>query len=377
MSAEDDVISVIEGFYAAAAGGCDWCDPLDALKRLLGFSGVCLRIFDRDGRTVLRHWDGLDERTWPAYEAYYAAIHPGEQYARKHPGRFIYYTYLCTPEVEIDRSEYYDWNMRERGLCYSLVGRTGREAPFIARVPLHRPRSAGHPSPDEIALYERLFRHIERALLLAYRLDLAPLPVPGADVLLESRPHGIVLLDRSGGVLFANRAARAMAALADGFALASSGLRALRQGDDDILQRLIGSAVQGGGDPLARGGAMRLPRRSGKRDYALLVTPLPSRAGLFVGLAPAVCVSIADPDDAPGPPFRLLRDLYRATPAELRLAERLAQGDTLKEAGAGLGIAVKTARDHLSALLRKTETRRQADLIRLVQSLAEVRGAAR
>jgi hypothetical protein len=178
MPTQDDVLSVIDGFYTAAAGGCDWRDPLTALKRLLGFTGVCLRIFDRDGRTVLRLWDGLDESTWPAYKAYYAALNPGEEYVRERPGRLIFYTYLCTPESEIDRDEFYDWKMREQGLCYSLAGSTATDAPFNARVPLHRPRSAGHPSRSEIALYAQLFRHIERALLLAYRLDAAPLQAP-------------------------------------------------------------------------------------------------------------------------------------------------------------------------------------------------------
>lgn len=366
-----DPLAVLDRFYAAASGQGEWFDALGGFKTLLGFPGGCFRIYDRHrSRTLARVWDGIDEALFPHYDAYYASISPAEIFVQQHPNVRISYTYLYTSELAIDHCEFFAWKMREMRQCYSIAGVTHPGLPFSAQVPLHRTRALGHPNPDEIALYAKVFDHVERALLLAWRLDGAPLGAADADLLLEQRPHGVILLDRAGRVLFANRVARVMATRSDAFTLSCDAITALRQTDDASLQRLIASANRGDTTrPFRRGGAMRLPRRSGKQDYAVLVTPLPGRTGPFAHLAPAVAITIADPVAAI-PSAKMVRELYGLTAAEVGVAERLAQGETPKEAAAELGVTVTTVREHLSALLRKTGTRRQAELVRLIHTVA-------
>lgn len=64
----------------------------------------------------------------------------------------------------------------------------------------------------------------------------------------------------------------------------------------------------------------------------------------------------------------VLRLLYRLTAAEAQLAVCVARGHTVAEAAAQIGIGVATARTHLHHALRKTGTRRQAQLTALVSS---------
>ena len=184
---------------------------------------------------------------------------------------------------------------------------------------------------------------------------------------IETRPRGIVFLDRRRRVVFANRRAREMAASGDSFSLSGASITALRREDNDMLQQLITRAA--GPDASARS-AMRLPRRSGKHDYVLTVGALRAGATPAAGPVQAVCILIGDPDGTPVPPAELLRDLYGLTPREARLAEQLARGETPNQAAKALGIGIATVREHLSALLHKTETSRQTDLVRLLLLLA-------
>lgn len=184
---------------------------------------------------------------------------------------------------------------------------------------------------------------------------------------LETRPRGIVFLDGRRRVVFANRRAREMAAAGDSFILSGTLITALRRVDNDMLQHLITRVAESDGPARE---AMRLPRRSGRRDYVLTVNTLRARTSPTAGSVQPVCILIADPDGWPVPPAELLRDLYDLTPREVHLAERLARGETPKQAAKALGIGIATAREHLSALLHKTDTSRQADLLRLLLLLA-------
>jgi DNA-binding CsgD family transcriptional regulator len=60
--------------------------------------------------------------------------------------------------------------------------------------------------------------------------------------------------------------------------------------------------------------------------------------------------------------------LYKLTGGELRVLMTLAQGLGAKETADMLGIGEPTVRSHLQRIFSKTNTTRQADLLRLLQS---------
>ncbi|MEZ5828253.1 MAG: LuxR C-terminal-related transcriptional regulator [Hyphomicrobiales bacterium] len=63
---------------------------------------------------------------------------------------------------------------------------------------------------------------------------------------------------------------------------------------------------------------------------------------------------------------RRWRRAFGLTPAELRLAEALVRGTSLKDYAEQVGIAEGTARVQLKAVFAKTNTHRQAELVSLL-----------
>lgn len=113
---------------------------------------------------------------------------------------------------------------------------------------------------------------------------------------------------------------------------------------------------------------MQALRRSGKRPYSILVSPLCRSALMLTRMRPAACVVIADPEQSPAISHDVLRSLYGLTPAEVRLAAKLASGTSLQSAAEDLAISYKTARTQLAAIFRKTSTSRQGELVKFLLS---------
>jgi len=66
---------------------------------------------------------------------------------------------------------------------------------------------------------------------------------------------------------------------------------------------------------------------------------------------------------------RALAVIYRLTPAEIRLAMGISEGNNLKTVADTLNISLNTAKTQLSNVYGKTATSRQAQLVRLIGSL--------
>ena len=111
---------------------------------------------------------------------------------------------------------------------------------------------------------------------------------------------------------------------------------------------------------------MALARPAPRRPLSVLVTPLIIESTWFVTGRPAAIVFVADPDGAPRTAQDQLRDLHRLTPAEAAVAMAIARGEGLQAVANELDISLTTARTHLQHVFEKTETRRQAELVRLI-----------
>ena len=96
----------------------------------------------------------------------------------------------------------------------------------------------------------------------------------------------------------------------------------------------------------------------------LLLQPLENAGVLDDAPSRRLLVVLSEACAFDGPDEETTRAFFGITPAEFRLAERLATGERLDDAARALRISVETARTYLKALFRKTGTARQAALVR-------------
>jgi DNA-binding CsgD family transcriptional regulator len=380
LNPQNQFSAAVDGLYAAAAGQSDWHGALDVSAAAIGFSHWSVYATDRQAWAVAtpeyrlpltglwsRSYDASAQR---AYEREYYKLAPNRRHYLANPGRQICHDQMLMGEAEMDRHPFYDWAERTHGVRYMAIGVTDPRHPIGATLGLTRARSRGPITAEELARLDVLLEHFERAVQLEHHLGKALAPGIAALDFLDRNPTGILILDGLGRVVVANRAARHMAERADGFSLRTDGIAALRPQDDAGLQRLIAGAVRvARGEGLDSGGSLRLPRRSGARDYVVTVSPLSRRESILAELLPAACVLINDPQGPAPQSAALLRQIYGITSAEQRLIKRLIAGDTPEQAARALGVSMPTVRSHLASVFRKTDTSRQADLIRLLATL--------
>jgi DNA-binding CsgD family transcriptional regulator len=119
-----------------------------------------------------------------------------------------------------------------------------------------------------------------------------------------------------------------------------------------------------------RGGTMSVSRPDLR--HPLLVSVAPAKADRFAGFAsgPSVIVCVSDLAGNDAPPSQRLRDLFGLSPAETRVALALFDGLSPREAAESLGVSFYTVRGHLVRLFEKTQTKRQSELIKLIQRAA-------
>ncbi len=115
--------------------------------------------------------------------------------------------------------------------------------------------------------------------------------------------------------------------------------------------------------------ATRLEVDSGAHR-GIYVTPLPTVRGFASGMRRLALIVVGSPG-GPGllPSGQDLREYFDFTPSESKVALLLCAGLVPKEVARELQVSIPTVRSHLRALLEKTGTSRQAELVLLLTSL--------
>jgi DNA-binding CsgD family transcriptional regulator/PAS domain-containing protein len=193
---------------------------------------------------------------------------------------------------------------------------------------------------------------------------------------LNNTDVGILLVDSQGQVTFANDVAESLLAQNDGLRRKGASLFGKRLADTLRLQAALEHAISPHPGQIGRPIAPVVPlhRAEGRPLLAAIVAAADDQHDV-VGSSAAV-IYVVDPD-------RDLRALaepackyYGLSPVETRLACMLANGASLGESAKAMHVTEQTARSYLKQIFVKTETNRQAELVRLML-ISSVRTAPR
>jgi DNA-binding CsgD family transcriptional regulator len=362
---------IVDGIYEAALSPEHWPGALQKLGDALGCH--CGALIDRNlrtmqGRLITTGFDASSQRefleVWSARDILRLktkAWRPGAVEA----------DHDILPRSELLASDFYNGFMAPRDIHSVLRLTLALENKFLNAISLMRSRSAQEFDTETIEQCNLLIPHLQRASSIRFHAEDAGAMLGALSSVVDRSVAAVMFLERDGRVKLANKAAQAMAATADGFVIRKGQFEILDRGEDAALQRMIAGAAGGLSDVRApRGGVVRLARRSGKTSYTVTVAPIGRETPWGFG-EPMALVLVADPDFTPMAPEGILRQLFGLSAAEMRVAERLMMGDSPEQAAAFLDIKTATARWHLSSMYRKTGTRRQAELARLL-SLAMI-----
>ena len=174
---------------------------------------------------------------------------------------------------------------------------------------------------------------------------------------------GVLTVDRSLRVYFANPAALALMQRGDGIRLVHGRLYARSMDDTRLLTVAVGRLADRSSDSIPNG-AVAVTGEDDAVSYRIIVAPL-GPAGT-ASAAEAVLFIDAPHDADTATEEQVFQQAFQLTRAEARLAAHLLSGASLTEAADKLGVAHNTVRSQLRAIFEKTRARRQADLVRLL-----------
>jgi DNA-binding CsgD family transcriptional regulator len=221
--------------------------------------------------------------------------------------------------------------------------------------------------------------HLSRSLGVMMRLQDADFKVAASLAALDRIRAGVLLLDSEGLVIFANNAVNRIVADADGIKLsAKPGTASRLELVADFLpatQRLLAQAIRGAIAPeiLATTHFSRsvpIPRRSGRAPYMVQFSNLPAQStGGFHRSARAIAF-LTDPAEPMQADTGFLKTSFGLTPAEIRVAQLLAEGNSAERVAVILDVSVNTVRTQIKQLYAKTGVDSRARFVKLMLGLS-------
>lgn len=189
------------------------------------------------------------------------------------------------------------------------------------------------------------------------------------ELVLDHTAIGLVMIDRTSHIAFANHTANEILSAGDGIGRSNGMLRAVNLADGVNLQAAIshalaGDEAQNGGEPL------KVPLLAFNRRHGppLVAAFLPAASPGVEERDVAAIMYLVDPQIDTGKMLSPLCRLYGLSPVETALVCHVAAGETIASAAQQMHVKESTARSYLKSIFIKTGTRRQTELVVLMLS---------
>ena len=230
-------------------------------------------------------------------------------------------------------------------------------------------------SPDgwvapQLALIRALLPHLRQFIRVRQALVRAEARGAAFATLRATPRLGVLCLDKYGQLVEANDLARALLRRGDGMMDRGGLVQASVPTEHARLAQLIARALPATGTPVS--GSMVLRRRAGAPPFVVHVTPVAGPQLDFGAQRVAVRLLLVEPGYQPGLDPALVARTLGLSPMGSRVAVWLAEGRTVRDIAETAGLQENSIYWHMKQSYRKLGISRQADLVRLVLSVAPV-----
>lgn len=354
----DIATGIIDDIYEAAAIPERWPEILQRLSDSSATWGAALIAFDSQGRTRFTSTAEYAPYlgSFAASSAGYENRRPGRALASGHAG-FLSDLDLFTQEELDDDPVYVDF-LHPAGVRWTAGTVVPVPSSDVLVFDLARQAEQG-PFERETMRYLDFYRpHLARAALMAHRLGLQV--ARSATEAMQTMGLPACSLTANGRVVVANALFEALSPRLSIGGYNRLGL-ASRYAQALLAETL---AALGGGDQ-ALGRSIAIP--ASEAAPALILHVLPVRRAAQDVFTQSAAMLVATPVVAPDAPLtELLHGLFDLTPAESRVARAIANGLSIDDISVLASTSRETIRTQLKAVMAKTGTRRQVDLVRLL-----------
>lgn len=276
---------------------------------------------------------------------------------------------IITPEEFLGKKEWYGSDfflnyLQAHDIAHEIGADFRTDDHADCRFRMCKPAHAGAFTEQEKQLCEMLLPHFRRAVYLYSQMFKADVEKKLFQSTFDRMRIATFILDEDGRALTTNNLADRMLAERTLLSVDSKGgLHCRERASEAQIQEAIRLALSGPDAPQVS--ALTIPGGA-EGELRVLVKRIPNVNLKGGNQRPAVAVFVHDPALRSAPRTDILRALFHLTPAEAGLAQLLAEGLSLDEAGEQLGITHNTVKSRLRAIFDKTGTQRQASLMRVL-----------
>lgn len=371
---------LLDTIYKCALELADWSEVCRDIRDIHPDMGVLFHLHEaRSTANIGLIEVGFDPTAEAAYLSHYVQTNPWLAGIERQPVGAVHHTEdLCDRETLL-RSEFWnDWLKPQGDFAAGSSIVLSREFERTGFIGINYTHKNDKVREDADALLRTIGPHLQRAFSLWRRAAINRERVSVYQGCLSILPMPILVVDARRRLRFANPEAESIFKRLDGLSLGTDRtLHAIDRHADQRLDKAIASMLRA---PRAIAPLVAVPKRdlAGGTSGQYIIAPFPAPAeiedlgfGSFSFYDGSLAMlAIHDTETALHLNLHTLMDTFDLTRTEAELADAVLEGLTIADYAKRKEVSRYTVRNQLSAIMRKTGTHRQAELVGLLTRLA-------